>query len=156
MYKTTPPEIRDLDRYARCTFPLAGAGDAPRLRTQIIDEVILVWLPYELKDAYKKWFPGTAWLPVSGCWTAGLHQRERLELWMQTVRDCGILDDLAARHARVLDDTELRRLGEDLAEARRQIAASLESAIPDLRKRALAALRRDLDAVRAGDEWERG
>jgi hypothetical protein len=151
MYNTTPPEIRDLDRYARCMFP-HGAGDAPRLHTQIIDEVILVWLPYELKESYKQWFPGAAWLPVPRCWTAGLHQRERLELWMQTVRDSGVLDDLAARRARAIDDAELRRLAEELAELRRQIAASLESAIPELRRRALGALRRELAAVRAADD----
>ena len=86
----------------------------------------------------------------------GLHQHERLEQWMQTVRDSGVLDDLAARRARALDDAELRRLAEELAELRRQIAVSMETAIPELRRRALAELHRELAALRAGEEWEGG
>jgi hypothetical protein len=155
MYPPTPPEIRDLARYARCTVS-APAPDELRLEMLTLERCICAWLPYSVKDLFRRWFPGALWMPAPGCWMVGLHQHERLEQWMQTVRDSGVLDDLAARRARALDDAELRRLAEELAELRRQIAVSMETAIPELRRRALAELHRELAALRAGEEWEGG
>ncbi len=155
MHSDILSDIHDLERYARCTVS-APTPDELRLQMLILERCICVWLPYALKDSYKQWLPGAIWLAPPGCWIAGLHQRKRLEQWMEAVRDSGILADLAARRAGALDDADLRRLADELAEQRRQIAASLETAIPELRRRALAALRRELAAVRAADEWERG
>lgn len=108
-----------------------------------------VKFPFELKDHFRTNFQSAKWNTVEKQWEVGPRSIKRLQNWIDTVKETGILEELATRDEREMNEREINALRNEME----KISLSIKETTRNLEslketKREIAETKEALEAKR--------
>ncbi len=75
-----------------------------------LDRGAALKFPYQMKDQFRKAFPSAKWNAAEKQWEVGPRSIKRLQQWIDEVNSSGVVDEIAEREEREMNERELEEL----------------------------------------------